>query len=345
MLQRPLSFQPEEWRSILRSLLRECSYLPDPIARSTWHDQVLRRFRRYNEAQRIPDYHKRLFQVHKEARTYLSILRRANEGYSRPLEKVLQFAYGRKARRRREMLYNFIAADAPQHSDAVDILLKSPAQFSDGWKPPGVVTELLKSQNYNALVAQMSDRPPVRHLEPNVHKKNAWGREPSLKRRRNIRRTWYTNVLNVLFPPLPDAELRVLEGLLSGDIPWKLPMRRSKQHVASTATSGNVAPRGGMILKVLTAGPPKEQTFAALANGRPHNITRRFMTRLWKRISCLVPRQRWDIAAGKHQFVWDTVKPEPKLAHSTTEENTLDIFGGFDNQDEAPLTKPIKRED
>ncbi|KAL2867162.1 uncharacterized protein BJX67DRAFT_105546 [Aspergillus lucknowensis] len=326
----PAPFPRKEWRSLLRSLLRESSYLPDPIARSACHDQVLQRFRRYHEERRtrIRTDPIRLVQLHKNARHHLSILRRANEAFSRPLEKVLRFAYGRTGRRRRELLSKMLAEDAPQDSNSLETLLTNPSQFEDGWKPPTIITTLLTSQNNNPTVGQLSGLPSVKDLKPPIPEKNAWGRSVPLVRRRNIRRRWYKNVLDVLLPPLPESELRVLEGLISGQIPWKPPRLRYTSRTTTSATN-NVDTKAGMIRTILTAGPPKEGTFRPYINGRPHKLTRRFMCRLWKRISSLVPRQYWN-AAGNARFTWDSAKPVPTIALSAREESSWKLFRGAD---------------
>ncbi|KAL4865356.1 hypothetical protein BDV12DRAFT_150068 [Aspergillus spectabilis] len=328
-------FPPEEWRNLYRSLLRECSYLPDPIARSASHDHVRQRFRRYHQERRthIRNDIVRLGELHRQARYSLSVLKRANQGYTRPLEKVLRFAYGRNGRRRREMLEKLLAVDIPQDQSMVEALLSAPVQYSDDWKPPQIVIDLLKSQNNQPAVTQISERIPVKETEPPVGGTTAWGRKIPLKRRVNIRRRWFNSVMDALLPPLPEAELEVLEGLLSGELAWNPPKRRAKQHIASSSSSSaasKVAPRGEMVRKILTAGPQKDDTFRPYIDGRPHNITRRFMRRLWQRISCLVPRQRWDALNGKYRFDWDAMKTSPTVAFGAKEETSQDIFRGVD---------------
>ncbi|PTU17855.1 hypothetical protein P175DRAFT_0405436, partial [Aspergillus ochraceoroseus IBT 24754] len=304
---------PYEWRSLLRDLLRQCSFLPDPIAQAACHDHVMQRFRRW-EAEKRPWVKYKTIREHnsyKDAHQKLSLLIRANEGFPRPLEKVLRFAYGRSGKRRWELLSTLLTENVPADSNAVEHLISTTkADFGDDWKPPTVLVDLLKSQNNNPFVAQLSNRPPVKELEPKFPKKVTWGGGVAFNRRKNIRRDWYNNVLSVILPPLPDSELQVLEGLISGKITWK---RRSK-----TLSEGDfrfVADHhshpGRRVRRLLSYGPRKEQTFEAYASGRPHTITRRLMTRLWQRISCLVPRSRWDTPSGKHYFTWDTVKPLP----------------------------------
>ncbi|KAL3470256.1 hypothetical protein BJX99DRAFT_239791 [Aspergillus californicus] len=336
--------QRDQWRSILRSLLRECSYLPDPIARAVCHHQVIQRFRRYQEepTDHLPDQHDRLFKLHRNARAQLSVLRRANEGYTKPLMNVLQIAYGRRGKRRRDLIRRLLAGDAPSNSDDLESILLAPRQFHDAWCPPVIVTELLRSQKSNPYVVQLLDHAKIKKLAPDIPEKNSWGRQVPLKRRINIRREWYNRALGTLVPPLPAMDLEILEGLISGALPWKAPKRRSKQHVVPLEDSDNEAPRAGMIRKVLTDGPPKQETFEAYLSGRPHNITRRFMSRLWQRISCIVPRQTLEGTNFKPRFTWDKVKAQPAVTVSVREESSQDIFGGFDGQDETSPERTVK---
>ncbi|KAL4876613.1 hypothetical protein BJY04DRAFT_231515 [Aspergillus karnatakaensis] len=317
-------YPPDQWRSLFRSLLRECSYLPDPIARSACHDHVCQRFRRYHQEKRprIRNDIVRLSQLQRAARYNLSILERANQGYSKQLEKVLRFAYGRIGRRRREMLETLLAADVPQDQASIKALIRAPRQFDDGWKPPQIIVDLLKSQIKEPDVMQLSERPAVKKLEPPSEGTNAWGRKIPRRRRKNIRRKWYSSVLDTLLPPLPAAELEVLDGLISGELAWEAPKRRAR-------VADSTVPRGEMIRKILTAGPQKDQTFRAFINGRPHNLTKRFMRRLWRRISCLVPRQQLVGTDGKVQFKWGELYPSPPVAFSVKQEVAEDIFGGI----------------
>ncbi|KAL2847433.1 hypothetical protein BJY01DRAFT_212530 [Aspergillus pseudoustus] len=335
-MNRRLPYSNSEWRSILRSLLREASYLPDPIARGACHNQIVQRFRRYYDEPRI-DY-MRLRELHKKARYNLSLFQRANEGYLQPLEKVLRTAYGRRGRRRRELLASMLVADVPQDSTMVEELLAGPGQFEEGWRPPGIINTLLASQNTNAAVLQLRSKRPVRRLEPPIPKTNAWGRKVPLVRRRNIRREWYNSVLNYLLPPLPPAELQVLEGLISGKVPWKPTKRRSRPPSPNTEHS-----KGGMIRTVLTAGPPKGETFRLYENGRPHRITRRLMCRLWRRISCIVPRLHRDDSTGKPRVTWDATRPRPTLALYAKEGSSRELFGNGEGSRKHILKVAAKR--
>ncbi|RDW83716.1 uncharacterized protein DSM5745_04042 [Aspergillus mulundensis] len=345
----------EEWRGMLRNLLRECSYLPDPIARSTCHDQIIQRFRRYHfdpkrreenveklkvvgkqygkwhaDAKGEEKYLEKMMRNHKEARKSLSLLRRANEGYIKPLEKVLKNAYGRSGKKRAELVTKLLEEHSAVNSDDVNALIASADRFEKKWEVPKIITDLLKSQLSNAYAMQHGDRPmPIKRGNPPGDMKNAWERRMPIKRGSQYRRRWYHSVLEALLPPLPDADLRMLEGLMSGAVPWSPPKRRSTGQTTPSTATDNQYPKGAIIRTVLTDGPPKGETFALYRRGRPHIITRRFMCRLWKRVSCLVPRYRWDEAHNMHKFEWDTAS-FPPIALSAKEGSSSDIFGGID---------------
>ncbi|PWY96277.1 hypothetical protein BO94DRAFT_4542 [Aspergillus sclerotioniger CBS 115572] len=311
----------ETWRHLLRALLRECSYLPDPVARVNMHAHTLDRYRRY--VKKKPDLIRQIA-LHKSALQELSLLRRANEGYSKPLEKVLQLAYGRRGKRRQDLIDKFITP-----SDAVDAL--DPAnvqplvgQFKDGWRPPSLMVDLLKAQRHNAMITLLNAGYHVKEIEPVIPNENVWGRPLAQSRRINIRREWYVKARSNMFPPLPDAELDTLDGLISGATPWTPPKRRK---AVGTAPFRNIN-----VALFLIKGPSKGDTFEKYVDGRPHNITRRFMTRLWKRVSCLVPRVNWNSVTKRPTFSWDVIHTNPQLALSTDEENAWQIFDGIDDQ-------------
>ncbi|GFG24794.1 hypothetical protein IFM61606_04714 [Aspergillus udagawae] len=318
---------PEQWRHLFRALLRECTYLPDPIARSYMHDYVVRRFRRYSDRSqsKLQDDIRRQHLLRKTATQKLSLLKRANEGYSRPLEKVLRLSYGRNGKKRRDLLGVFIVPEVPPDALAVEGILKGPSMFEDDWKPPTIVLDLLKSQLRNGVISQLTDRSVVKTLEPPIPKENSWGKPVAKSRQRNIRKKWYYAVLDSLLPPLPDAELDTLRDLISGRIPWTPPKRRKAVGVpldSPRQTSLDVA--------FLTEGPKKGPTFRDFVNGRPHQITRRFMQRLWRRIYCMVPRLEWDEKNQKHYFKWESVKLFPQISTVVEHDQVPSLFQKVD---------------
>lgn len=316
----PRPYTPKNWLDLYRSLLRECSYLPDPIARDYSHSQVVRRFRRYDRRTPPKDKYNLLWQSahRKTALRGLSLLKRANVGYSKPLEKVLRLAYGRIGPRRRDLVATTIAPEVPADNLIVAEMMKKPTMFEDGWEPPEIVVNLLKSQDSNATISRLGVLQKVKTFEPPIPKTNSWGKEVSKRRRRNIRQRWYNSALQSLFPPLPDPDLKILDGLISGSVPWEPVKRRTPVGTWPTPLEN--------LSDFLEGGPKKGHTFRAWASGRPHNITHRFMRRLWQRISSLVPRLEWSEEAQRHRFHWDTMKKEGNVSYRVESGESHDLF-------------------
>ncbi|CAI7657765.1 unnamed protein product [Penicillium manginii] len=295
------------WHHLLRASLRECTYLPDPVARSYMRDYVLNRYRRASDKLGRPESQKL-----QRARQGLSILRRANEGFQLPLEKVLFLSYGRIGKRRHEMLHDFMKPAIPKDTAAVKALIKQPAKFQDGWEPPALMKSLANSQMQNGVVMTIRRRPRLQKLEPPIPEKNSWGR------------------------PVP-KELGILDGLLSRTIPWEPVKRR----VLPTITPSPSTTTDNTILDFLVEGPQKGHTFREYVLGRPHNFTPRFMHRQWRRISALVPRMYHIPQSDKTYFSWDTPKPMLAVNSSVVAESDLDdIFGEKIVPTPKPKPKP-----
>jgi ribosomal protein L14E/L6E/L27E len=122
---------------LFRALLRECSYLPDSIARAQISRQIIHRFRtrvsRGNSLiqdalspHQLPERHDeaaaRLEKQLKSGYRALGTLQRANNGGYISLTKVMFHAYGRTGKRRRELLASLLEADGinPIPGSAVD---------------------------------------------------------------------------------------------------------------------------------------------------------------------------------------------------------------------------------
>lgn len=336
-LSRPLQTpDPTLWRSLFRATLRECTYLPDPIARDYMREHVVRRYRRSQKSHRSdPD-------LARSAKHGLSVLQRANQGYQRPLERVLFMSYGRIGKRRHDLLAELMKPQVPRDTKAVKELIAQPIQFEDGWEPPETIISLAKSQMHNGVLSSSRIRPVLKNLNPPIPETNSWGKPVPQVRRVNIRKRWYGNMLESLLPPLPDSELRILDGLIQGTVDWAPRRRKPVEVITSHSEDEDNDP----LLDFLTRGPQKGHTFRDFATGRPHEITDRFMRRLWRRISSLVPRMQYSVTTNKWFFIWDTPKTMPQLAFEVDTEADLDhIFGEADTKGKArteskPETQP-----
>jgi hypothetical protein len=320
-------FPAAQWRHLLRASLRECSYLPDPIAREYMHDYILNRYRDYTPGRRARDTISipRLMHLRRDAKYALSFLRRANEGYPRPLEKVLLISYGRTGRRRHQLLEAFLRLDLPPDTEAVREMIDRPRKFENGWLPPSIVVRLLKSQIKNSLVQRLGIRPQVKTFAPNIPAENSWGRPLALCRRRNIRRRWYRVALDSILPPLPETDMNILRGLLSGTRPWS-PVKRRK------GPPNPLPSRPSLDVKFIAEGPEKGHTFRKFTDGRPHIITRRLMRRLWQRIHLLVPVVTTNPTNDKQSFEWGTWRGGRVLALTISNDQIPALFDGLDEK-------------
>jgi hypothetical protein len=233
------------------------------------------------------------------------------------------------------MLAELLKPEIPNDTQAAKELISQPIKFGDGWQPSPIVKSLALSHMRNPAITASRVRPLIKAVSPPIPKENIWGKELARCRKIKIRRQWYFATLNSLLPPLPENDLRTLDGLVAGTTPWA-PVKRRK----GVKYEIDARPESE-ILKLLLKGPEKKNTFADYADGgRPHIITARFMRRIWRRISALVPRQSWNEASQKWRFEWDTPKLIPTLSYSL--DSSVDS-GAFFNEPPKPLQGRGKR--
>src|SRR2546423_4505710 len=205
---------------LFRSLLRECTYLPDRRARSYMHDYVLWSYRTYLpkvKEGRKPIAFKRQVRLLHRGRKWLSVLQRANEGYLKPLEKVLMMTYGRTGKRRRELMQKLMAPEPPQTHEEV-AAFSFPKQYVDGWKPPAKVQALMRSQ---ARQQVWLDRSSAKvKTKAKIPAENSWGKPTPQCRVINMTHAWYVKHVEQVFPPLPDHEWEELRSFAVGAVDW-----------------------------------------------------------------------------------------------------------------------------
>ena len=274
---------------LLRAILRECTYLPDEAARSYWHAYTVERFREYcprrfgryrkrKQKSKLLDEHRQVYLSH-QARKLASILRRANDGHLGPLEKVLAYTYGRTGKRRHELLAAVNRPDVPNDNEAV-LQMSATSLYRRNTKLqlPDSLKVLAKAQM--AQPAAQLSRPPIRSLTPRIPKTNIWGRPLPIRRARNLTRKWYSGILQRILPPLPQGEWERLRDLAVGKMVWPGPIpRRSKCITAPQRINGS----------------------------NPHNLTRKFMRRLWGRIFVRCPLMIWDPNKSSWTVQWGKI--------------------------------------
>jgi hypothetical protein len=291
------------------------------------HKHIIHRYRNYARSPQATETLSitRLIYLRRAARHMLSVLKRANEGYLRPLEKVMFLSYGRIGKRRHHLLEDLLMQDIPPSTDGLTEMVLSPPRFEDGWGPPSILMDLLKSQHSNEFVMRSSVRQQVKTFAPKIPAENSWGRPLAPCRRRNIRKRWYRAVLDSILPPLPEADMNILHGLLSGTQPWAQKQRRKAPYQSE--------PQEPMLTALFLAeGPQKGHTFRKYRRGRPHKITHRLMKRLWWRIYHLVPRMKKDLVKNKQFYEWGSPKSGRGLAVAINDNNISDLFIGLDER-------------
>lgn len=309
---------------LFRSLLRECTYLPDPRARSYMHNYVLWSYRTYlpkPAAWRKPIEFKRQVRLLHRGRKWLSMLQRANKGYLKPLEKVLMMSYGRTGKRRRELMQKLMAPEPPQTSEEV-ATFSVPKPYVKDWKPPAKVDALMRSQaKQQAWLDKMSAKVKTKVKIP---AENSWGKPMPTSRIINMTHKWYVKQLDNLFPPLPEAEWEELRSLATGEICWRGPAKRRTPAQGNSSLNSN-APTENTLL----AGPQKGHTFRDFVNGRPHDITPRLMRRLWAMIFRHVPMFSWNREKERWTVIWGDAEKSPQLIAAPSSTRDALLFSSY----------------
>lgn len=314
---------------VFRSLLRQCTYLPDPAARQFLHGHIVSRFRDYHPRSTLafssprhkptPLVQQRLPSLMRTARKGLLFLRRANDGHMRHLGKILAMTYGRVGKRRHQLLKDLKIPDVPVDQAAIEKLAEPGNQAVP--HPSERLMALMKSQARRKLTHFSRSNNPRTKLE--IPEENSWGRAMPIKRVRNFKRRWYAETLDRIMPPLPESEWETLRLRASGQLPWDGPVTRRKW-----AGSPDEAAQGHIV-----GERTKIKTRGNCSN--PHNITPRFMRRLWAKISAQCPLMKpnlarktgWDVLWGDVQNPQTT-----RFALGVKGEGAFDMFGGVDER-------------
>jgi len=300
----------EDVISVLRSLLRECTYLPDPNARKYIKEHILERFKKYKKMhdqklEGIPSLsEQRSRQQLAEAQKGLKILYRCNTGHNKALTQVLLMTYGRSGKRRYALMKPLTKPD-PSY---VDVITKSVKHHRLG-SSPGVAEKvprftqqleaLLESQRITKpklLTAGINPRTPA----PSPAKLNARMRQTAHTRVKNELKGWYATTMARMLPPLPASEWEELSKRATGEIKF-VPLK-PRIRARAQLRSKNWRPRA-----LLESLGIVEFSKGKANKDRPHTYTSRFMRRLWERVFMMCPVMEWDASADKWNVQWGTV--------------------------------------
>ena len=330
---------------LLRALLRECAYLPDPAARVAVSDHIWARFRRYQRpikrptstsTRNDPRSPARIRQAIKKARHYLSFLIRANYGDWRPLLKVLQFTYGRILDPRQALMRELLKPHAAVNVRALQKQIRDPlasASNLEKWPPRSPKLEaLLASQSKHRLPG--TTRPELRRLEPNILP-NIWHRPMPKRREKNARFAFHTELLRRVQPPLPDKEWCRLKDLVDGTTRWEGPVKRRSKPTSMDRHHSLLTP------SFLGAKLGREPYQLKLQDG-PHRLTAQSMRRLWGTIFAECPVMHWDSVEKRWHVKWGYLASANRRLRTPADEFEQRWFDGVDQWGKVALPEVPK---
>lgn len=340
-------------RRLLRNILRQATYLPDLYARDYVREFALARFRRTEfetkKPQNDPQYiKKRLRRDTKTALKALNTLISANGADRSPLLKVLLLVYGRRGRRRRELMRPLMPTAAKEtikkslqksSKDSEDLeeddieedtvapelaqgLAKAAASKHD--TNDSVIRErtLLKQLSpalYALVKSQMLSSPPKltrvapKQLHPDLPKHNAKRNPLSQSRIQHIAYGWYSHVLARTLPPLPIKEWYSLRDWASGRARSEpVPPLRTR----AMTSSGQRVEEATALELVVSLGNKSLRKTAFRASNRSA-MTPRFLQRVYAEVFGQCPLMDWDnqkngwVVTWGHHALHDLQPPRP----------------------------------
>jgi hypothetical protein len=348
---------------LLRSLLREASYLPDATARDYFRRYIVARFKAYQpkpnatasfDVQAVGKYrhrsfkrrhmgiiHERAAQQQRKAQKGLNLLRRANQGEGPCLQKVLWFTYGRLGRRKYALLDDLLKPD-PTWPEGVAPL----QQFYNSTLRCLQYFEAPITRNGNHVMHISKQFPRLRAVvtsqcqkELSLHRAmkrpyistpilNTWERPMPIKRAVNNVRRWYAETMTRLLPALPAEEWDNIEAMSLG----KQRIGYAKRRTPVVEPNPQSMLDDGTFDRTLQHGLALDKlTKADRPQGinRPHALTTRYMQRLYSRLLELSCKLEYDDVRKQWNAVWGKSR---KSTTSATYAVPVDhvLFAGVD---------------
>jgi hypothetical protein len=279
---------------IYRASLRESSYLALPPSRLYIRQHVISSFRRYiphhkDSTWPPPELIDREAQLLRRARKFLYLLSRANAGYIGPFESILKLTFGRKGKRRRQLMSELMHPDSTEDTqDSRDALI---ARYGKPWKPHSGILSLLASQHARTSHLTYTSVKINPH-GPSLPAKNIWGKPMPRCRVKNAWEKWYATYTDRLYPPLPEKEWKEIEAIAKGEKAVDVPPRRRKASVPVFADE-----EGEAIESILDE--PKKTGKETSDIGHPHRITQRFIQKRMQGVLTHTPLAHTPTQPGK----------------------------------------------
>lgn len=322
---------------LYRALLREASYLFDPLAQSFHKEHIRWSFRRQQAKQAIIRAHQthdaislgpsqRESRQLKRARHYLSTLQRANQGYVGAVKNVLRTTYARKGKARSKVISGIMtppSADDPTTPAA-------PIKYTQEWRPPKNFSKLLALQNRVHSHLEVSGR-KLKEF-PQIPEKNRWNRPFPKSRVKGIIQKWYQRHASLLMVPLQETQWLEIFKNATGQIdsvPYKIPQRRPVGAVRVFAEE-EVNPEwmGKLDGLLRTSAQRNLRNLATRTSiGNPHKMTNRFMRRMTQQtVLQNTPTILVSKSTGKLATRWESGSKPHAIPSACTESQQVALF-------------------
>lgn len=307
---------------LFRNLIREARYFPDPVARQYMESHISQVFR-VAKASNLNIA---------AARQALFLLRNANAGQVRCLERALFVAYGRIGQRRFMLLEPFfgsLSGSSKKEVRAPGLNYGPKLEAPKIWTVQPALLSLVQSQWKNRVVRALNVTQKITHPTPPMTSNMA----PSLKYKDSKATVdrYYCAMLKRILPPLPQTEWDTLHGLIVKTEPWTQPRRRFQpRSLRNLDHNKDLAIPSGEALGL-----------KQLVGGRPVKITRNLMTRLWENVIKITPRLVW-LDEGMWRVFWGKPDVAVPIFRTIPPHSVKAIFGGV-NQNNGRYLKGKKQ--
>jgi hypothetical protein len=365
---------------LLRALLREATYLPDAVARQYFCRYIVGRFKAYQPRQNatasfavqaVEKYRhrnvkrrqlsiivERKSQLLRKAQKGLHYLRRANQGELPCLQKVLHFAYGRMGPRKYTLLNEVLKPDpimdGGEPVTAADLEGPTPLQklyysnkhylqYFDAPKTGHKATHVINiADRYSRLRACLKTQCQKgisinRALKGHAMKTpmhNVWMRPMPIVRARNNVRRWYAVTMTRFLPPIPTDEWDDMHAMICKQKHVGLVRRRARLAAEEDEQPLDIIAKGMQLSKLSKADRPAGMW-------RPHNITTKFMRRMYLRIMRICCKVEYNPERKHWVATWgDSIQPVNSVTNMPPVDDAL--FAGVDATGKRVVEKPTE---
>jgi hypothetical protein len=361
---------------LLRSLLREASYLPDATARTYFRRYIVARFKAYQpkpnatasfDVSAVEKYRHRSFkrrhigiinaragQQQRKAAKGLNFLRRANQGEGPCIQKALWFAYGRLGRRKYALLDDLLKPDPawPAGPAPLQQLYRSDLKCLQYFEAPQVRAGshvLYISKQYPRLRALLTSQSRQDIDKKSVIKShflktpilNTWQQPMPVKRAINHVRRWYAETMTLLLPALPSEERDRIEAMSTGQQRIGFVRRRKPAMNVNPPQALDDGSAERMLHRDL-AMDKLSKADRPRGIDRPHTLSARFMQRLYAKLLTLSPKLEFDNTRKQWNAVWGRHPKNCKPRNYTAPVDDA-LFVGVDDRGIAPKA-PVKKD-